>query len=549
MAIWDSLLRRGQVQTNEQSRIIEDLDSIHENVVGSQTVSEIHIDEDNSDNSLLYGDIESITESVVHHSPESLNKLITNSDFSSGQLLDELKANYSLDNTFMENEEMSRDSVVGGAMETISDDACQIDERTRKYVTVESTDEALSKFLQDFLDYNVKISQRLWTWTFEIVKHGDLKLRRCEYYIGDRQAGIKSVYYEDIVNPYKVTRIEYMGQVLGYRDEDKREGNVSFEKPEEFVHFMSVKNSKREKVTLAYRNGQNEVEEVDCYKVCGTSIVDNARYIFRIVNLLDNMLVLSRVARSSQFNLVKVEVGNASPQKTQQILGDVRRRLEGSTKMKKNQGMKTDVSPIPVNSNVYIPTRDGKGEISVESVGDTVDVRSITDIDYFKDKEFATLKVPKMYLGFGDDATGSLANNSLVRMDARYARTVQRVQQILVEGITELCRNYLQYRGRSEDATKFTIRVRPLDTNDTMNRVEEISTQAQAFDSFAGVLESFGQYIDKAKFFISTANLIGLNPSDIGSEELLQIIKEIEEGTYKEENHVQEVPDEEEGGW
>ena len=260
------------------------------------------------------------------------------------------------------------------------------------------------------------------------------------------------------------------------------------------------------------------------------------------------MLVLSRIARSTQYNLVKIEVGNASPGKTQQILMDTRRRIEGSTKIKKNVGMRTDPSPIPVNSNVYIPLRDGKGDVNIESVGDNVDVRSIVDVDYFKDKEFAALKVPKQYLGF-DEALSSLATNSLVKMDLRYARSVQRVQNILINGIKALCNNYLRYRGRNSDVGKFRVKMRPLSTSENSSRIEEFITNMQAVDSVNGLMQEYGDYIDKPKMLKSLLNMVGISPSEIASEEFATILKEIEEGKYKESEHKKANTEEEEEGW
>ena len=533
----------------EQEEIINEVGKITEQEETQTLIREVSIDEDRSGNDLLYGDIQSISEAAVTHSPESLSKMIDSNDTKIEQILSELKADYSMDEIFKENEEMSRDSVVGSAMEIIADDACQVDEKTRTIVSVESGDEGLAKFLQDFLEHNVNIEDRIWEWVFEIVKHGDFKLRRREYYIGSKEAGIKNVYYENVVQPYKVTRIEYMGRILGYRDEEFDENKVTFEKPDTFVHFLNSKMSKREKVKLKVRNEEDNIEEIVCYKVHGTSIVDNARYIFRVVNLLDNMLILSRVARSTQYNIVKIEVGNASPAKTQQIISDVRRRIEGSTKLRKNGGIKTDPSPIPVNSNVYIPTRDGKGDITIDSVNENVDVRSITDIDYFRDKEFATLKVPKQYVGFDEQMPGSLGNNSLVKLDIRYARSVQRVQTIVRYGIEELCNNYLRYRGRIDDVGKFDIRMRPLSTAENAERIEEHITNMQVFDSMQGVLETYSDYIDKPKLFKSLLNMVNISPEEIASEEFLTILKELEDGSYKEENHKKEESEEGEENW
>ena len=500
-----------------------------------------------------------------------------------------------------------------------------------------------------------------------------------------------------------------MGNILGFEDEDLDDidplntgsagmkTSAKFEKPDSFIHFMSSKLSRREKIRLRVRDKDDKLDTVVCYRVVGTSVVDNARFIFRINNMIDNMLVLSRIARSTQYNLVKIEVGNASAGKTQQILMDTRRRLEGSTKIKKNVGMKTDPSPIPINSNVYIPTRDGKGDVTVEPVGDSVDVRSIVDVDYFKDKEFAALKVPKQYLGFDEclkyetkvrlldghvyeigylaehpelwegksvmtcspegvlspskivhvkktrkDATyvrvridngeyvdvtpdhlmmlrdgtfkeagklvpgdslmplaidyqnhkvvsveplvdiegnfivedaydlgvesenhtfpleigifvhnslSSLGNNSLVKMDLRYARSVLRVQSILINGIKALCNNYLAYRGRKSDINKFKIKMRPLSTSENTSRVEEFITNMQAIDSVNGLLESYKDYIDKPKLLKSLLLMVGISPSEIASKEFATILQEIEKGTYDESKHKKAEPEDEGDNW
>ena len=145
---------------------------------------------------------------------------------------------------------------------------------------------------------------------------------------------------------------------------------------------------------------------------------------------------------------------------------------------------------------------------------------------------------------------GTLGNNSLVKLDIRYARSVKRVQTILRYGIEELCNNYLRYRGRVSDVGKFSIRMRPLSSADNAERIEEHITGMQVFDSMTATLETFSPYIDKAKLFKSLLNLTSISPSDIASEEFQTILDELEKGTYKESNHKIEVPmDGGDGGW
>jgi len=572
MAWYDLFVgKRGNITDNSsQSDTIEDLNTIKENTT-DDIIREVKIIEDGRVGSFFDGSIESIhskqsiNEGKVNLSTSNLQQLLGNDDTNAlGQVIDGIRGDYSLSDIFLENEEMSKDSVIGAAMEILADDSCTVDETTHFAIMVDSTDEGLKKFIEDFLRNNINIEDRLWSWAYEIVKHGDFKLRRREYYAGSEKSGIKSVYYEDVINPYLVSRIEYMGNVLGYEDEDYAfesgsyqdagqfgtvgsgiNGSARFEKSDEFVHFISSKLSKREKIKLNVKKDDNTREEVTCYRVVGTSIVDSARTMFRINALIDNILVLSRIARSTQFNLVKVEVGNAGAGQTQQMLSDVRRRFQANTKMQKGVGFRSDPSPIPINSNIYLPTRDGKGDVTVESIGDGVDVQSIVDVDYFTDKLFASLKVPKQYLGFAE-SLGSMGNNSLVKQDLRYARSVSRVQQILINGITDLVENYLKYRGRGSDVGAFSIRMRPLPTSETSTKVEEFVSNLQMIDSSSAFLESYADYIDKAKWLKSMLNLINVDPSDVATDKFKEIIKSIEDGSYNEEDFASSEPEDSE---
>jgi hypothetical protein len=329
-----------------------------------------------------------------------------------------------------------------------------------------------------------------------------------------------------------------MGTILGYLDEEEastlnssyKAGSGVLENSSAFIHFINSKLPNRKKVKLKIKNEDGTPGEVTCFKVAGVSLVDNARYIYRIVNLLDNMLIMSRVARSTQYNVVKIEVGNASPQKTQEIISDVRRRIEGSTKLSKGKGMRTDPSPIPVNSNVYIPVREGKGDINIESVNENIDVKSIVDIDYFRNKEFATIKTPKAYLGFEEELPGSLGNSSLVKLDIRYARTVQRAQNILKSGIKELCNNYLVYRGRPQDVDNFDVAMRSVTSVEDSTKVEDFMSHISVFDGLTTLLAEFGELIDKSKLFYYLFSMMGVTVSDISSKKMLKIIQAIEKG-------------------
>ena len=183
MAWYDLFVnRRGNKDTNTSSDIIDGVNTVKEGI-DTDIIREVKIVEDNRGNTFFDGNIESIHSKSINEgvslSPSNLQQLLGTDDNNTlGQIIDGIRGDYSLNEIFLENEEMSRDSVIGSAMEIIADDSCTPDETTNRVVMVESTDEGLKKFIEDFLFNNVKVEDRIWSWAYEIVKHGDFKLRR-----------------------------------------------------------------------------------------------------------------------------------------------------------------------------------------------------------------------------------------------------------------------------------------------------------------------------------------------------------------------------------
>ena len=139
-----------------------------------------------------------------------------------------------------------------------------------------------------------------------------------------------------------------------------------------------------------------------------------------------------------------------------------------------------------------------------------------------------------------------MGNNSLVKQDLRYARSILRVQQILINGITDLCENYLKYRGRGSDVGAFKIYMRPLPTSETSTRVEEFVSNLQMIDSSSAFLDSYADYIDKAKWLKSMLNLANIDANEVATDKFKDILSALEDGTYSEEEFATEEPSGEE---
>ena len=79
----------------------------------------------------------------------------------------------------------------------------------------------------------------------------------------------------------------------------------------------------------------------------------------------------------------------------------------------------------------------------------------IQDVEYLRDKLFAALKVPKAFMGYDENTDGKA---TLAAQDIRFARTIERIQRILVSELYKIALVHLYAQGyRDEQLANFEL--------------------------------------------------------------------------------------------
>lgn len=258
----------------------------------------------------------------------------------------------------------------------------------------------------------------------------------------------------------------------------------------------------------------------------GESYLDNARIAWQVLSALEDILMLTRMTRSMLYRIFSVEVGNKGDAETTRILNQLKNRIKfDETINVKEKVYNSDVRQIPLADSIFIPTRNGIGAIDIKTVGGDVNLKDAVDLDYFKDKLFAALRIPKAFLGFSDEGTGGMINTSLTRMDIRYARTIRGIQNVLAAGLKDLCLKYLNLtrpESTLEELPDFKIVFTSINTEEDNQRNETKKVQIETLDK---LLETFDN------MQVSVADIPELRNAlireYIGSD-YLEIIKEAE---------------------
>ena len=220
------------------------------------------------------------------------------------------------------------------------------------------------------------------------------------------------------------------------------------------------------------------------YLPYGVSFLNSARRHFRMLSMMEDMMLIYRLDRSIERRVFKINVGaideNDVQAYVQEIANNFKRTpivdpLTGQIDLRK--------SFMNVTEDFFIPTRDDNASSPIETLQGAQNLTAMDDIKFVQNKVLTALRVPKSFLNF-EETTGDGKNLSL--LDVRFTRTVTRIQQALLMELNKIAVIHLYLNGFQDELNNFTL---------TMNNP---SSQAEMLE-----LENLAKKITTAKDAVS----------------------------------------------
>ncbi len=318
------------------------------------------------------------------------------------------------------------------------------------------------KFILHNLYFKVlNLESNLYGWCRNMCKFGDYFL----YLDIDDQVGIKNVVG---LPTSEVERFEGLDKTNpNYVQFQWNSGGLSFENWQ-IAHFRILGNDK--------------------YTPYGTSVLDPARRIFRQLTLLEDAMMAYRVVRSPERKVFYIDVGGIPPNEVEQYMQKV------VTTMKRNQVVdpqtgRVDLryNPMSVDEDYFIPVRGGAGSTKIEALPGGQFTSAIEDVKYLRDKLFSALKVPMSYLSRGEGAAEDKA--TLAQKDIRFARTIQRLQRVVIGELEKMGIIHLYTLGfRGNDLISFKL---SLSNPSKIAALQELEHWKVKFDIASAATEGF----------------------------------------------------------
>lgn len=372
-------------------------------------------------------------------------------------------------------------------------------------------------------------------------------------------------YVEAVPNPGEIFELTKFGKTMGYikapvsaqritkdfanysymQYKVKRK-DVDVYSATDFVHACLEDSSNRtpEEVDIFLDNDEDSPQaKVNTYKVRrGQSELSSVFKIWREVSLLENSALLNRITKSSVIRTIQVEVGDMPKEQVGAHLQSIKSLMEQKAAINTGNSMQEYTNPGPIENNVYVPTRGGIGAITASAVGGDFDPKQLTDLSYFQDKLFGALGVPKAFFGITDDGAGFNGGTSLAIQSSRYGKSVKRLQNVLIQAITDLVNLMLLDKGLVTYINRFSIRMQAPITQEELDRRENKRNKVGVVSDIMQQLGDIQNPVIKLKIL---KTLLADSLTDVEVIALLQEqIDEIEAGEVAPESTPEAAPEE-----
>ena len=349
---------------------------------------------------------------------------------------------------YSEYDSMDTDAIIASALDIIADEST-LKNDMGEVLQIRSSDENIQKILYNLFYDVLNIEFNLWPWVRNMCKYGDffLKLEIAEEF---------GVYNVIPYNAFHIERLE------GHDPDNPSDIQYGFD-PE----GISTGGS-------GYYNipGANDVSSntliFDNYEMAhfrlltdtnflpyGRSYIEPARKLFKQYTLMEDAMLIHRIVRAPEKRIFYMNVGNIPPAEVENFM------QKTISKMKRTPYVDQQTGEYNLKYNMqnmledyYIPVRGNDTATKIETAPG-LQYDGIADVEYLRDKLFAALKVPKAFMGYDETTDGKA---TLAAQDIRFARTIERIQRILVSELQKIALVHLYTQGyKDENLSNFEL--------------------------------------------------------------------------------------------
>ena len=214
------------------------------------------------------------------------------------------------------------------------------------------------------------------------------------------------------------------------------------------------------------------------YLPYGVSYLNAARRHWRMLSLMEDMMLIYRLERSIERRVYKIFVGAIDDADVgayvEQIANEFKRTpiidpITGQLDLRKNI--------LGIDQDIFLPVRSEDAPTPIDTLSAGQNITALDDIKFIQNKVLTALRVPKTFLNF-EEAAGDGKNLAL--MDVRFARTINRIQQAFLMELTKVASIHLFLLGFDDELNNFTLSMKNPSTQAEQLEIENLQKKIDA---------------------------------------------------------------------
>ena len=407
------------------------------------------------DNQLVVKDLDFTQTSLTSNFIDRYQRLMQNTYSNPYNVAQNRRAAYEIrkHDLFKDYELMDQDPIIASALDIYSDEST-IDNIEGEILKIKTENSKISKILHNLYYDIINIEFNLWSWMRNMTKYGDFYL---QLDIVDKY-GVVNV---KPISAYEITRLEDHDpanpQLIQFEiNEDKKEIKENYE----IAHFRVLSDTN----FLPY----------------GRSLLENGRKIYKQLTLMEDAMLIHRMMRAPEKRIFKIDVGNIPPREVEQFMQKIINKMKKIPVIDQNTGeYNLKYNMESVTEDYFLPVRGGDSGTQIETLPGLSNNDQIDDIEYLRNKLMASLRIPKAFLGYEEGLSGGKA--TLAAEDVRFARTIERLQKIVVSELTKIGIVHLYSQGFDDsDLIDFNLELQNPSMIHEQEKLELLNQQIEA---------------------------------------------------------------------
>jgi hypothetical protein len=332
-------------------------------------------------------------------------------------------------------ESMDTDAIVASALDIIADE-CTLKNEHGEMLHIRSSDENIQKILYNLFYDVLNIEFNLWSWSRNMCKYGDfyLKLEIAEKFgvYNVIPFSAYSIIREEGTNPTNPTYVRFKYDPTSVSGITTPQTQYALGTATSDIYF--------ENYEMAHFRLISDVN----YLPYGRSYLEPGRKIFKQMILMEDAMLIHRIVRAPEKRIFYMNVGAIPPNEVEAFMQKTVQKLKKVPFVDPQTGQyNLKYNTMNMMEDFYIPVRGNDQSTRIDTAKG-LEYNGIEDVAYLRDKLFAALKIPKAFMGYEKDLTGKA---TLAAEDIRFARTVERIQRILISELTKIALVHLYTQG------------------------------------------------------------------------------------------------------